>query len=186
MGKGVAASMMAAVTRSAVRSQAEVYHRPAELLRRVSEQLYDDLDRLEMFVTLVVGMVDQETGVIRVANAGHCPVIITQDQDTILLEPVNPPVGIDSHPQYPELIVQIHHSVKLLAFSDGLVDPRNRRKSFADEGELARWWFEATLATSTAHEAKQLLLNHLEHGSKSALIADDQTFITITCEPQPR
>lgn len=185
MGKGVAASMMAAVTRSAVRSHAEVYHQPAELLRRVSEQLYDDLDRLEMFVTLVVGMVDQETGDIRVANAGHCPVIIRQDQETILLEPENPPVGIDPHPQYPELTVKIRHSVQLLAFSDGLVDPRNRRKSFSDEGELARWWFEATHATVSAHEAKQLLLNHLENGSKSALIADDQTFIIITCEPQP-
>lgn len=185
MGKGVAASMMAAVTRSAVRSHAEVYHQPAELLRRVSEQLYEDLDRLEMFVTLVVGMVDQETSDIRVANAGHCPVVLTQGHTTILLEPENPPVGIDPHPRYPESTVKIRENVKLLAFSDGLVDPRNRRKSFIDERELADWWTAATHSAESAHALKELLLNHLENDSKSALIADDQTFIIITCEPQP-
>ena len=185
MGKGVAASMMAAVTRSAVRSHAEAYCQPAELLRRVSEQLYEDLDRLEMFVTLVVGMVDQETGEIRVANAGHCPVLVTQGQETILLEPENPPVGIDPRPQYPELSVKIRDSVKILAFSDGLVDPRNKRKSFQDEHELAAWWTEASGNAGHADQLKKLLLNHLENDSKSALIADDQTFIIITCEPQP-
>jgi sigma-B regulation protein RsbU (phosphoserine phosphatase) len=185
MGKGVAASMMAAVTRSAVRSHAEVFCQPAELLRRVSMQLYEDLDRLDMFVTLVVGMVDQETGEVRVANAGHCPVIVVDDGKSQLLEPENPPVGIDAEPRYPELSVKIQENIRILAFSDGLVDPRNRRKSFQDEHELAEWWWQANQSASHAEELKQLLLNHLENDSKSALIADDQTFIIITCEPQP-
>ena len=182
MGKGVAASMMAAVTRSAVRSHTEVFLQPAELLRRVSKQLYDDLNRLEMFVTLVVGVVDQQDGLLRVANAGHCPVMVVNDGASIRLDPENPPVGIEAHPCYPELTVRLKRAARILVFSDGLVDPRNQRRSFADENDLSRWWTSTAPFAGNAHELKALLLNQLEFENKSALIADDQTFIVISCK----
>ncbi|MGD9419213.1 MAG: SpoIIE family protein phosphatase [Verrucomicrobiota bacterium JB025] len=185
MGKGVGASMMAAVTRSAIRSLGEDFDRPAMLLEKVATQLYDDLDRLEMFVTVAVGVIDVPAGVIRIANAGHCPVAVVSNGSLTEAGPENPPVGIENSPNYPEHEIKLTPGARLLAFTDGIVDPRNERPCFESEN-LVCSWFEQTAATTPELPAlKSSLLDFLGHHSSStasssaALLADDQTFLLI-------
>lgn len=181
MGKGVASSMIAAVTRFAIRALAEHFDRPSTVLELVADQLFEDLERLEMFVTIVVGVVDAVEGVIKIANAGHCPVVIATPDELILAEPENPPVGIESRPSYPERIIPCNPGTRVLAFTDGLVDPRNARFSFSGEDQVANWFGAACESGSDIHALKAALLDRLECGSNPGLLADDQTFVLLSC-----
>lgn len=185
MGKGVAASMMAAVTRSIIRSCSACYQHPEKLLEMVARQMFDDLDRLEIFVTIAVGCVDAAAGVIRIANAGHCPVIVANPHHSVEVGPENPPVGIEPTPSYPEREIPIHADTCLLAYTDGLVDPRNERQSYENEEEIGKWFAQQVLQESSVEALKSVILDRLEFSNSSALLADDQTFVLLSCNPQP-
>ena len=180
MGKGVAASMIAAVTRSTVRAFSHFYQYPAKLLERVALQMHDDLEKLEMFVTIAVGIVDVPEGVIRVANAGHCPVLISQPDDAFTeANPERPPIGIEKNPVFIEHEILLHHGMRLLAYTDGLIDPRNQRPTFETQPEVADWFTTATAKTPPIDSLKSALLQRLGHSTDPNTLADDQTFLII-------
>jgi len=185
MGKGVGASMMAAVTRSVIRSLSAYYLQPATLLEMVAKQMHEDLDRLEIFVTVAVGVIDVPAGEIRIANAGHCPVVLTNGEHTLEIGPENPPVGIEAAPTYPQFVMPISPNTKILAYTDGLVDPRNARPSFDQEDDVAAWFATAAPKSSTVTELKTALLDRLEYHKDAAFLADDQTFLMLSCNNFP-
>lgn len=182
MGKGVAASMMAAVTRSVIRSLSPHFHQPAALLELVAKQMYDDLDRLEIFVTIAVGIIDVPAREIRIANAGHCPVILTNADQTLEIGPDNPPIGIEPRPSIPEKVIPITSNTTILAYTDGLVDPRNARPSFPAEEDVTAWFSSTASTLCDLEEMKEALLKHLEYHTNNALLADDQTFVVLSCK----
>lgn len=183
MGKGVAASMIAAVCRSTVRAFSEYFTSPARLMEKVALQMHDDLERLEMFVTVAVGIVDVPEGVIRISNAGHCPVVIgAPDGSIIEVGPDRPPIGIGADSAFAEHEIPLTRGMRILAYTDGLVDPRNQRPSFETQPEVTAW-FQATMAQHRQIEVIQSsLLDRLGHRSDPNTLADDQTFIVVGFE----
>jgi len=180
MGKGVAASMIAAVCRSIVRSLSQFYQFPAKLLDRVALQMYDDLERLEMFVTIAVGIVDVEEGLIRVANAGHCPVVISQHGGKFTeVCPEQPPVGLEKHPACTEYEIPLEQGMRILAYTDGLIDPRNQRPSFDTQPDVADWFAAAAATSPHISVLKSNLMERLGHSTDPNTLADDQTFLLI-------
>lgn len=69
-GKGVAASIAMAVTRSTLRGLAARAGSPAVLLRKLAEQVNGDFPE-ELFVTILVASVDAQARTVRFASAGH-------------------------------------------------------------------------------------------------------------------
>ncbi len=187
MGKGVGASMMAAVTRSIFRSLNQLFQTPARAMERAARLLFDDLDRLEMFVTVAVGVIDIHRGIVRIANAGHCPVLVAlPDGSVIGVEPSMPPLGLEKTPSCSEQEVSLSAGAKILAYSDGLVDPRDQRSPFTHPSEVSAW-FATTARDSTSAESLKTKLLHRIGSSPSAgpspSQADDQTFLIICCDP---
>ncbi len=180
MGKGVAASMIAAVTRSTVRAFSDFYQNPAGLLERVALQMHDDLEKLEMFVTIAVGFVDVPEGVVRVANAGHCPVVICQPGgDFTEVDPERPPIGLERNPVFTESKIPLRRGMRLLGYTDGLVDPRNQRPSFETQSDVANWFSAAVAPGLPIDSLKSSLLESLGNSTDPNTLADDQTFLLI-------
>ena len=69
-GKGIPASLFMMRSKTAIRSVAEEGRSPAEIFYQVNNTLCEGNDA-EMFVTVWIGIVDLETGLMRCANAGH-------------------------------------------------------------------------------------------------------------------
>lgn len=178
MGKGVAASLMAAVTRSVIRSFGEDFERPALLLEKTAFQISEDLERLEMFVTVAVGCIDVVAKEIRIASAGHCPIAVVAGGILTEVRPENPPVGIERAPTYPEHVIQLTPGTRLLAFTDGLVDPRGERPRFGSESDVAAWL--AAAGASGVSILKSSLLERLGQHASAAPLADDQTFLLLS------
>jgi anti-sigma regulatory factor (Ser/Thr protein kinase) len=180
MGKGVAASMIAAVCRSIVRSFSDFYQSPAILLERVAHQMYEDLERLEMFITIAVGIVDVPKGLIRVASAGHCPVVISQVSGKFTEAcPQEPPLGLEKNPSFTEYEIPLQQGMRILAYSDGLTDPRNQRPSFETQPAVADWFVVAAAGAPHISSLKSILLERLGHNTDPNTLADDQTFLLI-------
>jgi len=180
MGKGVAASMIAAVTRSTVRAFSHLYQYPARLLERVALQTHDDLEKLEMFVTIAVGIVDVPERVIRVANAGHCPVVIYQPEGEFTeVCPERPPIGLEKNPVFTEYEIPLQQGMRILGYTDGLVDPRNQRPTFETQSDVADWFAAASASGPRVSALKSALLESLGHNTDPNTLADDQTFLLI-------
>jgi len=180
MGKGVAASMMAAVTRATIRSLGEDFDRPDIVLEKVAAQMYEDLDRLEMFVTLAVGIIDPPSGNIRIANAGHSPVIVSSAEGLTEAHPSEPPIGLERFPNFTLHTLPWHAGSRVLAYTDGLIDPRNERPSFQTQDEVSSWFHEATAGVTDPAALKELLLEPLGYDPSGSALADDQTFVILS------
>lgn len=76
-GKGMPAALLMTVTRTVLRNAAKFTAAPAPeaLLERLSQDLYDDLTEVGLFVTVFVGQFYARSAEFRYANAGHSPVI---------------------------------------------------------------------------------------------------------------
>lgn len=178
MGKGVGASMMAAVTRSVLRSVPQLYMDPGQVLRQTAKFLFEDLDQLEMFVTAVVGTVDIPSGQVRLASAGHCPVLLAMPGGEVHEIPASgPPLGLMEDMEYPSTKMAFPPGARMLVFTDGLTDPRDGRGAFSSHTELAEWLAGSTAGSGTAGDLHEALLHRLRLHSTTAPLADDQTFL---------
>ena len=186
MGKGVGASMMAAVTRSALRSVPHLYQDPGLVLRQTARFLYEDLDHLGMFVTAVVGTVDVPSGKVRIASAGHCPVLITGPDGGVQEIPAcGPPLGLLEEMEYPATEVDFPPGSHMLVFTDGLTDPRDSRGAFESHEDLAAWLENPARESAVAGDLHAALLERLRLNGSTAALADDQTFLIIRRQAPP-
>lgn len=95
-GKGVPAGLLMAMCRSALRSVAPGKTSPSEVLAAVNRQLFPDI-REDMFISMAYGILDEVTGKLVIARAGHDPALLFR-QETGKVELVRSPglaLGVD-------------------------------------------------------------------------------------------
>lgn len=73
-GKGVPAGLLMAMCRSSLRSVAPGSSSPAEILSAVNRQLFPDI-REDMFISMALLIVDETSGRMTIARAGHDPAL---------------------------------------------------------------------------------------------------------------
>jgi sigma-B regulation protein RsbU (phosphoserine phosphatase) len=73
-GKGVPAGLLMAMCRSALRSVAPGKTSPSEVLAAVNRQLFPDI-REDMFISMAYCILDEQTGKMTIARAGHDPAL---------------------------------------------------------------------------------------------------------------
>ena len=126
-GKGVPASIIMAICRSVLRSQAAGNASPADVLRQVNRQLYPDIKE-DMFISMAYVILDHVTGAVTLCRAGHdAPIMF--DHETRTAAPVKPPgmvVGIDSGSVFDRITGDFPLSLKpndcLLLYTDGVTE----------------------------------------------------------------
>src|ERR1041385_609361 len=126
-GKGVPASIIMAICRSVLRSQATGNPSPADVLQKVNRQLYPDIKE-DMFISMAYTILDHEQGTVTLCRAGHDAPIL-YDHETKTAAPVKPPgmvVGIDSGSVFDRITGDFPLSLKrndcLLLYTDGVTE----------------------------------------------------------------
>jgi sigma-B regulation protein RsbU (phosphoserine phosphatase) len=126
-GKGVPASIIMAICRSVLRSQAAGNPSPADVLQKVNRQLYPDIKE-DMFISMAYLILDHVQGSVTLCRAGHdAPIVF--DAETKTAAPVKPPgmvVGIDSGSVFDRITGDFPLSLKrndcLLFYTDGVTE----------------------------------------------------------------
>jgi sigma-B regulation protein RsbU (phosphoserine phosphatase) len=126
-GKGVPASIIMAICRSVLRSQATGNPSPADVLQKVNRQLYPDIKE-DMFISMAYVILDHAQGSVILSRAGHdAPIVF--DHETGVAAPVKPPgmvVGIDSGSVFDRITGDFPLALKrddcLLLYTDGVTE----------------------------------------------------------------
>lgn len=119
--KGVPAAMVMAATRSVLRAAAARLVSPGEVLARVNDQLCPDVPE-KMFVTCFYAVLDQRSGRLSFANAGHdVPYMCTRD-GVEELKAKGMPLGLFPRMSYDEKETTVSPGDTALLYSDGLAE----------------------------------------------------------------
>jgi hypothetical protein len=80
MGHGIVSNYAVAIIKGAFKVLARKCNSPGEIMTSLNDMLYDEFDKMGIFTTCLVSMIDTKENTITVSNAGHySPIIIKKD-----------------------------------------------------------------------------------------------------------
>jgi sigma-B regulation protein RsbU (phosphoserine phosphatase) len=126
-GKGIPASLIMAMARSVLRSEAAGNFSAAEVLRRVNRQLYPDIKE-DMFISMAYLVINATSGEVTLARAGHDAPLFCHagSLDVEKLSPKGMALGIDSGEVFNRVITDHRFEMKtgdcLLLYTDGTTE----------------------------------------------------------------
>ena len=124
MGKGMAAAMLMATVRAAIRSVAR-NNRPAQALRMAGQALFEDLENSESFVTLFHAQLNAAERRLTFVDCGHGFALVRRGDGRVeTLTPRGLPLGVPGQKNYQEGTVGFAEGDTLVLYSDGLIDAR--------------------------------------------------------------
>ena len=123
-GKGLPAAVIMSQVVSAARLS--ITNRQSDsvsdVLAAIDRQLYDYLDQIGLFITTLVGSFRPSNGTLRLANAGHSPVILSLSGDVSAVPPSTPPLGVVEGLRASEVTVTLKADDMIIIGSDGLTE----------------------------------------------------------------
>ena len=133
-GKGVPASLFMAVTRSLFRNVSNHQSKPHLIMKALNDSLVES-NEMNMFVTLFVGVLDLQTGLLRYCNAGHdAPLLIGLQRVGVLPCDSNLPIGVMADFDFSEQTILIDKYTTIFLFTDGLNEAENcHQEQFSDD-----------------------------------------------------
>ena len=182
-GKGVPASLFMAIARSLFRTISRKIESPAEIVTAMNNSISEN-NESNMFITLIVGILDLQTGTLKLCNAGHNPpALILPDGSVSLLDMKKHLIaGIMPDYVYSDEIINLEKGTKIFLYTDGITEAENTAKDLYGEKNLVK-----TLAANT-HQDIHAMVNtiicsvafHVQMADQS----DDITILAIHYEPE--
>lgn len=129
-GKGVGAGLLMAMCRSLLRAVSMTNASPAAVLAAVNGYLFPDI-REDMFISMIYGVLDPETGTLTYARAGHEPAMVfRKSTGTVeISKPRGLAVGIDGGGVFERVtkdeILHLDSGDCILLFTDGVKEALN-------------------------------------------------------------
>jgi len=179
--KGVPSAIFMAQTHALLYAEAHRVDSPREVLERANRHLMA-MSGSSLFVTVLYGILDRQTGSFRYARAGHeLPIISTEDGKAYLAPwGQGQPLGLLTEPILDEQTVAIPPGGTLLLYTDGMFDDRNPTGEFFGLERLQVALAE--LAREPAQETCDQLLGILMDFQGDAPQEDDVTLVAVHSE----
>jgi serine phosphatase RsbU (regulator of sigma subunit)/putative methionine-R-sulfoxide reductase with GAF domain len=175
--KGMPAALFMALTRTLVRAAVNEMNSPAEVLRRVNDQLLPDTQQ-GMFVTAVYGVLDTTLGTFTYVNAGHNPPFWVKGNGSIeKLTRTAVALGVMEQPSMQERTISLEVGDNLLLYTDGLTE------AFSPDGNLFgdSRLMDALISIQkhTADEVLVLVEHRLNEFIETVPLGDDLTMLSV-------
>ncbi len=181
-GKGVPASLIMAICRSVLRSQAPQDPSPSHVLGKVNRQIYPDIKE-DMFISMAYVILDHAHNAITLARAGHdAPLLYKRGTQTVtLLKPPGMAVGIDSGDVFDRITrdfsVELERDDCLIFYTDGITEALD---AAGDEFGLERM---TQSVQASAGEGAHAIINRLTEDVRNFVGSqpqnDDITLIAV-------
>ena len=183
-GKGVPGSLVMTMARAFIRMEAERGKNPSpgDTLMKANRMLAQDIKK-GMFVTALYCILNKRTNELRVASAGHNPMVVWRAAAG-RMELVNPngiALGFDKGPVFERTVkeekIVLGHGDRIVMFTDGTVEAMNSaNQEFGDDRfyKLIR-----DLAPRDSNQMLNLLVKALDEHKGHAPQSDDITIVTL-------
>ena len=131
MGHGIVANYMVAMIKGAFKTLCYQYKTPGEIATNLNKILYDEFDKMGVFVTALINVFDTDRNILSVSNAGHySPIII--DNNSEVVESLNCkkgiPIGVLPDGEYHNNTFSIENYPMVFMFTDGTLEIKNQYK----------------------------------------------------------
>lgn len=176
-GKGIAAGIFMAVTRTLIRATVVPGRKPLEILQKVNAQLCAE-NPANLFVTMILGIVDTATGRIEYGQGGHNPPILIPVQGEPRYEPSGGmPLGVFEEAKFGQQLLDLKTGETLLVYTDGVTEAMNPGRELFGEDRLK----EAVRgqADLSAESLTQRVVGEVARHASGAEPSDDITLLAI-------
>ena len=136
-GKGIPASLFMSMTKALLSKVLDQTDQTKDIITRVNSELSLNNDS-NMFVTLVIGVMDMKNGKLLITNAGHnLPYIKKNTGELVCLEEIQGPlVGTFEGIEFKQQSVDMDEGDIVLFYTDGVTEAQNIRDEFYDDDRL--------------------------------------------------
>ncbi|MBN2189667.1 MAG: SpoIIE family protein phosphatase, partial [Candidatus Aureabacteria bacterium] len=179
-GKGIPASlfMMQAIT--LLRYNAPGFFDTSLLLSRLNDEICMH-NPSGMFITLIYAVVDLNTGVLNLTNAGHNYPLLIRSGELVLFEgEKNIPIGIKGGVPYRQDIISLKEGDTLIFYTDGITEAQNGEKELYGDERLMKLVKE-NIAASPETMADRIMQG-VKSFRSSARQSDDITLVIFRYE----
>ncbi len=176
--KGVPAALFMMSTRTLLKGAAIGAINPGDVIGTVNQLLCED-NEAAMFVTLIYGVYDPETGRLTYANGGHNPpLIVHSDNSSTLLPPTDGlALGLVPGYEYQQRTVTVAPGEALVLYTDGVTEAMN-----GDEEEFGVERLQDIFKKSNPHEPyaiTRLIFDAVDTFAGDTPQSDDVTCLTL-------
>jgi phosphoserine phosphatase RsbU/P len=137
-GHSVGAALIMAEVRTLLRALVNSSYNASSILQSLNTQLYDDLTRAELFITMFYAKYSSATGRLSYANAGHNhPMICRKGQQACIeLDAEGLIIGVKPSVVFEERVIELHKGDVLFFYTDGLTEAANPEGEMFENGRV--------------------------------------------------
>jgi sigma-B regulation protein RsbU (phosphoserine phosphatase) len=178
-GKGIAAALLMAFVRPVLRSALDRSGNPVEALERTNHILVDER-RTGLFVTVLCGILDLDSGVFSFANGGHeMPLLAGPDgSEPRWVEGGGPLLGVFGRLDLTEERVEIRPGERLVLYTDGITDAAAPDGARFGDGRLLRT-IARTCDGGSAADTTRAVIEAVSGFQGAATQADDLALLVF-------
>ncbi len=178
-GHGIGSALFMSNARSAVRALLPWIPDLVPLAQALNTRMTDDAGDSGMFISLVIGRLDPDSGRISLVNCGHPPPILLRRDGTVSqLDAMAQPIGMVDDLDLDEVsVVDLDPGDLLLLYTDGLIEaraPDARMFGIERASETLR-----VLAGQPIEAIADGLLGEITHFTARATLEDDLTLLLV-------
>ncbi len=177
-GKGIPAALYMASVVKLFRYVASNQTSTAHICNTINTYMSDNSDD-DMYVTMIVGILNTDTGEITFTNAGHpAPLVVHPDRR---IEPLtfysDSPIGILENYSYNESKYSLEDHALLLLYTDGITDAEDKHSQFYGKNRLAD--NIRTARSLCPEDVIATILEGLRKHTRDTELSDDFTLLSI-------
>ncbi|KAB0666709.1 SpoIIE family protein phosphatase [Oryzomonas japonica] len=178
-GHSVGAALIMAEVRTLLRAQVNSAHSASAILQILNSQLYDDLTRSELFITMFYAKYNSATGRLSFANAGHNRPMISRDGEysCVELDAEGLILGVKTSVIFEERSFELKTGDVLLFYTDGLTEARNERDELFGTGRVCS--LLGTLRQLPAREIIDAFYAAVREFTASETFQDDISLVVL-------
>lgn len=180
-GKGVPASLVMAMTRTLFRNITAHEERASAIASDMNKALATE-NTQNMFLTLFLGVLDCNSGVLEYCNAGHNAPVRLRGQksevETLAVE-ANLPLGIEPNYVFKSQTTRMAYNDRLFLFTDGLTEAENKNHEQFGEERMLKALTEERMICLSPREVVEAMRADVVAFVDGAAQSDDLTMLCI-------
>jgi len=179
-GKGISAAFIMAEVKGIFESLAKTFLSPKEILIRANDILKHTLDT-RTFVSAAYGIIDLEKQQMKLARAGHCPVLLLRGDTAQPVKPSGIGLGLSDEKQFEEnldeMTLMLKENDTIVLYTDGITEAKN--ENMEDFGE--KYFTEILLENSrkAVDEISRKVIKEVSMFSHNHMQYDDITLVIL-------